>query len=298
MVADVCIHEPVPGKNSSPDNHHAHIMLPLRRAVSGGLHRVKTREWNSRDLVREWRAVWAEHQNRALARAGLSVRVDHRTLVAQRAAAMQRGDRAAAVMLDREPQVHLGRTASHATRPVASRVRQVGAVKKRDGVKPTRRVVLYPKLDRGARKSFHAGRVEVARHRAREQVVRWQARALKVRERKMRLAQRESQVRAGWRRMMLRRPRKLPWNAQNVADFDAIVRGMVREMKRGEQRRRLLDHILHEIDRTLAGLLKARPVRQPVRPLVRPLLAGRVRARHPIGPSIGAPYNDGPSAPG
>ena len=109
MVADVAIHAPVPEKGDHPHNHHAHILLTLRQATALGLRPVKTREWNSDRLLTEWRALWARHQNRALAQAGLTARVDHRTLETQRKAAVKRGDRRAAAAFERKPEVHLGK---------------------------------------------------------------------------------------------------------------------------------------------------------------------------------------------
>jgi hypothetical protein len=108
MVADVAIHAPVLEKGDHEHNHHAHILLTLRQATAAGLRPVKTREWNSGKLLAGWRALWAEQQNRALELAGLAVRVDHRTLEAQRGAALARGDKMAAVSLLRRPEIHVG----------------------------------------------------------------------------------------------------------------------------------------------------------------------------------------------
>lgn len=113
MVADVAIHAPVLEKGDHPHNHHAHILLTLRQATAQGLRQVKTREWNSDSLLHEWRALWAEHQNLTLARAGIAVRVDHRKLTEQKQSALVRGDRKAVAALDREPEIHMGRKARH-----------------------------------------------------------------------------------------------------------------------------------------------------------------------------------------
>jgi hypothetical protein len=43
----------------------------------------KVRAWNDVALLEQWRALWAEHVNRALELAGESARVDHRSLEAQ-----------------------------------------------------------------------------------------------------------------------------------------------------------------------------------------------------------------------
>ena len=96
-------------KGDHPHYHHAHILLTLRQTTAIGLRPVKTREWNSDALVDHWRALWPDHQNRGLASAGLAVRVNHRSLEAQRIDALQRGDRNAAAALSREPEIHIVR---------------------------------------------------------------------------------------------------------------------------------------------------------------------------------------------
>jgi hypothetical protein len=119
MVADIALHDPQPKKGDDPRNFHAHIMLTLRKATKAGLHEVKTREWNSRQLLDHWRQAWAQHVNRALERVGRKERVDHRTLVAQRDEAKAKGDRKAYVELDRAPEIHIG------PRPKAMQARDV-----------------------------------------------------------------------------------------------------------------------------------------------------------------------------
>lgn len=111
MIADVAIHAPVLEKGDHPHNHHAHVLLPLRQATANGLRKVKTREWNSDNLLREWRALWARYQNEALERANIRERVDHRSLAVQRAEAVRCGDARKAALLDREPEIHLGKRA-------------------------------------------------------------------------------------------------------------------------------------------------------------------------------------------
>jgi len=130
-------------------------MLTLRRATPDGLDPVKTREWNSKELLGLWRAEWAVSCNRALKRAGRTVRVDHRTLVAQRDEALQRKDMARARELNRAPEIHVGPKARQAVRnqrPPVSRVREVGAVKTRAPAQPpAKRVRDYPARDQGTR---------------------------------------------------------------------------------------------------------------------------------------------------
>lgn len=87
MVADVAIHR-------NPGNPHAHIMLTMREIGSEGFLAKKNREWNKPEMLERWREDWAFQSNRALERAGLEERIDHRSLDEQGA--------------DRLPQVHLG----------------------------------------------------------------------------------------------------------------------------------------------------------------------------------------------
>jgi hypothetical protein len=53
------------------------------RAIEGDGFGAKVRAWNDTARLEAWRASWADHVNRALAAAGESVRVDHRSLEAQ-----------------------------------------------------------------------------------------------------------------------------------------------------------------------------------------------------------------------
>ena len=157
MVADIAIHQPVREKGENPRNHHAHILLTLRQATPTGLREVKTREWNGRGMLDGWRAAWAAHQNDALRARGHRAKVDHRTLVAQRAEAMAQGDRRAASRLDRAPEIHVGpraRQAGREQRPLASRPREAGPRRfreERGQGAAVRRVVDYPRIDRGRR---------------------------------------------------------------------------------------------------------------------------------------------------
>jgi hypothetical protein len=75
MVADICIHD-------NPGNPHCHILLSMRELRPDGFGK-KVREWNDRALLVGWREAWAQHCNRALKRAGVRQRIDHRSLVAQ-----------------------------------------------------------------------------------------------------------------------------------------------------------------------------------------------------------------------
>lgn len=101
MVADVSFHD------DSPENPHAHIMLTTRSIGPDGFG-PKVREWNGPAVLSEWREQWQEHANRALESAGLEVRIDHRSLEAQQADALERGEELEAMKLNRGAQVHEG----------------------------------------------------------------------------------------------------------------------------------------------------------------------------------------------
>jgi ATP-dependent exoDNAse (exonuclease V) alpha subunit len=75
MVADVCYH----AKRGNP---HAHILLTLRDIDAGGFGK-KNRSWNNQSMVESWRATWAEIVNRYLEKAGLDIRIDHRSFKRQ-----------------------------------------------------------------------------------------------------------------------------------------------------------------------------------------------------------------------
>jgi hypothetical protein len=91
MVADVALHEP--GEDGDRRNHHAHILLTMRRIEGEGFG-AKERAWNDPTLLETWRSLWADHVNQALELAGASVRVDHRSLEGQG--------------IERLPGIHLG----------------------------------------------------------------------------------------------------------------------------------------------------------------------------------------------
>jgi Ti-type conjugative transfer relaxase TraA len=76
MIADFCI------RRNDPNNPLAHILLTLREATPSGFG-PKMRHWNRKSNLLEWRLAWAERANQHLARAGHTVRIDHRTLEAQ-----------------------------------------------------------------------------------------------------------------------------------------------------------------------------------------------------------------------
>jgi ATP-dependent exoDNAse (exonuclease V) alpha subunit len=73
MIADMSI------RMSQNGNPNAHVLLTLRLAYEAGFG-LKMREWNRKSDLVNWRVAWANCANLHLARAGLSVRIDHRSL--------------------------------------------------------------------------------------------------------------------------------------------------------------------------------------------------------------------------
>jgi len=91
MIADFAIH------HTRAENPHEHIMLTTRTVTPEGFGN-KNREWNSKQILVEWRESWAEINKRKFEQKGLAERIDHRALKAQG--------------IDREPTIHLGATAT------------------------------------------------------------------------------------------------------------------------------------------------------------------------------------------
>lgn len=76
MVVDFAVHR------DNPENPHAHLLMPTRSLGPNGFG-PKERSWNERAQLLAWRASWAEVSNEHLAKAGLAIQIDHRTLEAQ-----------------------------------------------------------------------------------------------------------------------------------------------------------------------------------------------------------------------
>lgn len=98
-AADIAIH--APSKGGDQRNHHAHILLSTRRLGTDGFTE-KTRELDDKASGSQWVTYWRERfaavQNSHLLRAGLTARVDHRTLSEQG--------------IERQPTRHLGPAAT------------------------------------------------------------------------------------------------------------------------------------------------------------------------------------------
>ena len=98
MIADWCIHNHF-DEIEEIEKPHVHVMLTMREAVEKdatilqklksyiGLERAssemvfgpKVVEWNSKILLCNWREKWADYANAHLAKAGLDIRIDHRS---------------------------------------------------------------------------------------------------------------------------------------------------------------------------------------------------------------------------
>jgi Ti-type conjugative transfer relaxase TraA len=80
MIADLNVHWDKAADGSPKP--HAHVMLSMREVGPDGFGQ-KERDWNSKELLQQWRESWADHVNTRMAELGLDARVDHRTLEAQ-----------------------------------------------------------------------------------------------------------------------------------------------------------------------------------------------------------------------
>jgi hypothetical protein len=111
--------DPVDGRRHN-GNWHAHISLSACHVAPDGtlgrkaveLDPIHCQRAKIPNLAERERPRWAELENAALAAAGHAVRVDHRSLEAQRIEAEQAGEVERAAELDREPTRHLGPGAS------------------------------------------------------------------------------------------------------------------------------------------------------------------------------------------
>lgn len=80
MVADLNVHWDQ-AKDGSP-KPHAHVMLAMREVGPDGFGK-KVRDWNSTELLKDWREAWAAHVNERMAALGLEARIDHRSYADQ-----------------------------------------------------------------------------------------------------------------------------------------------------------------------------------------------------------------------
>lgn len=110
-AVDFAIHQPRADAPAGEENWHAHVLMTTRQIDRQGLGQKCEREKAGRDRKADLQAErlrWAEFVNAALADADLAVRVDHRSLVDQRAAAEQKGKHDEARRLARTATRHRG----------------------------------------------------------------------------------------------------------------------------------------------------------------------------------------------
>ena len=98
----------------------------------------KARKWSERSYLAELRADFARIQNDVLEKHGFSVRVDHRSLKAQRQEALRNGDTYLAQLLDRVPEKYIGLIA-----PLEERNPQVEQMKKYRMARKEHQDILY-----------------------------------------------------------------------------------------------------------------------------------------------------------
>jgi len=80
MVADLNVHWDK-AKDGTP-KPHAHVMMTMRDVGPEGFEK-KNRDWNSTELLKDWREAWSAHVNERMAELGLDGRIDHRSYEAQ-----------------------------------------------------------------------------------------------------------------------------------------------------------------------------------------------------------------------
>ena len=73
MIADLCIH-----RGHERDQLYAHIMLTTREVSEEGFGK-KVVEWDKQPVLYKWREEWVNHANKHLAKAGLDIKIDHRS---------------------------------------------------------------------------------------------------------------------------------------------------------------------------------------------------------------------------
>ncbi|MGP2978975.1 MobQ family relaxase [Serratia marcescens] len=111
MIADIAFHDLNGG------NPHAHVMLTLKPITADGFCK-KERSWNDKKNVILWRESWSVIANRYLAAAGSNERIDHRSIDAQHAEALEN----ATITLDIEEKALWLAKATLTSRPPMQRV--------------------------------------------------------------------------------------------------------------------------------------------------------------------------------
>jgi len=141
MVADLNLHW-------DRGNPHAHVMLTMRELDPDGFG-YKVKDQYSVEVLREWRAHWADLANEHLKRAGIDARIDHRSYRDQG--------------VELEPTIHLGRAADQmrARGEYPERFRQLQEVRERNAREIQRRPEII--FDNLTRRRATFSRADVAR---------------------------------------------------------------------------------------------------------------------------------------
>jgi hypothetical protein len=173
--AEVAVH--LPDREGDQRNHHTHILFTTRRIGPAGFGE-KTRELDDLkrgpEEVRWIRAMVERCTNGALSAAGQQARVDCRSLMAQRAAALSADDQVQAQVLDRLPTVHEG--------PRVTQIRRECARKSRPPLGQLDRAAINDDLQTLNADRFELGRVQAqiinleaerAKRRVRDQRINW-----------------------------------------------------------------------------------------------------------------------------
>ena len=84
----------------------------------------KDKKWHDKNYLIELRADFARIQNDVLKKNGYSIRVDHRTLEAQKEEAERNGDEFLATLYKRVPEAHIGVVAAHKASASATEVKK------------------------------------------------------------------------------------------------------------------------------------------------------------------------------
>ena len=164
-----------PDREGDNRNHHVHILMTTRRLDASGQLGEKTRELD--DVKRgpqevEWiRAMIEDQTNYSLERAGVEARVDRRSLIEQRAAALDAGDMVKATELDRPATIHEGPRVTQIRRESARKGRApLGALDRAAANDHTRELVIdRAELGMVSAQIFNFGKARAERA-AREQV--------------------------------------------------------------------------------------------------------------------------------
>ena len=121
VAVDLALH--APSRRGDDRNFHAHLLCTTRVVRGGGLEEKADIELSdtkrktlglgsAAEEITVLRRQWEELANAALARAGKTARIDHRSLEDQQSSALENGDLLAAARLARTPQTHSGPAAT------------------------------------------------------------------------------------------------------------------------------------------------------------------------------------------